>query len=184
MREIITDDVGEIKLGKVVIPGIFKSMDISGAVRVDEENVLGRSGKSRQPLGFEDAIINLTLDLPTNDLGTCYDRLAVVVELFQKVDSHAKPYIYRIVNKITSIWGIKDVVFSDLRMSDYNSRKDTLEISLTFKEYRPTLVKKEARVTSKNLNPYTDFASYQQTVSIATDTKTGTETPAKDVDEP
>ena len=179
MREIITNDIGEIKLGDTILPGIYQSMEISGTLRFDEANIQGQSGTSKQPLGFGDATINLNLILPTDENATCYDRLKVLVASFYKVNKYGKPYVYRLVNHLTSIWGVRDVLFKDLRVRDDN-QKDSLSVDMVFQEYYPVVVKREAKVSPPgNLDPYTDFTKLTEPVTVP---KTGVESPAKDDD--
>lgn len=143
MRWIITDDVGFVKLGGVLLPGIFEGCEIRGNVKLDEIDVPGQSGKSTQPMGFEDAVIVLKLRLNNEGGSSPYEKARTIVGLFRRMDKNAKPYVYRIVNKLASIWGIKEVIFKELVTYDANA-DDTLRAELTLREYKPVIVKKEA----------------------------------------
>lgn len=142
MRQVITDDFGQIKVGDTLLPGILQKIEIEGSVRIDDMEVPGSSGSSKQPQGFEDAVIYIELLLPTDDTSSCYDKLQTLVSVFKKVDKYAKPYIYRIVNKHTQVWNIKEVVFKNCRTMEDN-RTDSIKATLEFKEYKPVLVKVE-----------------------------------------
>ncbi|MGE5606890.1 MAG: hypothetical protein ACM3YE_14535 [Bacteroidota bacterium] len=183
MREIFTNDLGEIKIGETILPGIYQSMEISGKLRFDESQMQGKSGTSKQPLGYEDAVINVSLILTTDDNFTCYDRLKVIIAVFYKVNKTGKPYVYKIVNHLTSVWGIREVLFTDIRVRDDN-KKDYLVIDIVFQEYLPTIVKRELKaVPPGDLDPYTDFTKIEET-SATLSTKADIESPAKDDDQP
>ncbi|MCL4514155.1 MAG: hypothetical protein M1379_00950 [Firmicutes bacterium] len=147
MRTIITQEYGEVKLGSTVLPGIFEAWEIDDQVKVDEMWT-GGSGKSKQPLGFEDATLTLRLRLLTDEKSTCYDKLQVIARVFKATDKQAKPFIYRIVSMLTSAYGIREVIFAGLNVAE-NNENDTLRASLSFTEHRPVLIRKEAQVKPK-----------------------------------
>lgn len=142
MREVITDDIGQVKVGDTLLPGIFESLEIAGDVRVDEIEVTGQSGTSKQPLGFDDATLVLKIRLLTDDDSTCYDKLKTLVAVFRAVDAQAKPFVYRLVNHHAAIWGITEVIFKGLRSVEDND-SDTIRADLQFTEYRPVMVRNE-----------------------------------------
>lgn len=177
---IVTNEVGDVKVGDTLLPGIYQSMEITGSLRLDESNVQGQSGTSKQPLGFEDAAISLSMIIPSDEKATCYQRLEVFMALFQNTNQSGKPYVYKITNQLTIAWKIRDVLFKDLRVKDDNQRKNSLAVDITFQEYNPVVVKREKRaIPPGDLNPYTDFTKYETPVSPA---KSGVESPAKDDD--
>lgn len=143
MRQIITDDFGQMKLDSKLLPGTFEAMEITGDIVIDEVEVPGQSGKAKQAMGFGDAVISLKLRLPTDDESTAYEKLEQLNAIFQAVDAQAKPYVYRIVNKHTAARKVNQVIFKTLRSSEDN-RSDLIKAELEFTEYRPIVVKKEA----------------------------------------
>lgn len=155
MRKDITNEAGAIKLGDTLLPGVFTSIEVDGKLRIDEKEVPGQSGKSKQPLGFEDAKISLKLRLITDEETDCYDKAAVLVNLFQTVDKQAKPYVYRIVNRLLELWHITEVLFEDIKIRD-NKGSDTLQADLSFTEYKPALVAVEAKA---EVTATADFAA-------------------------
>ena len=161
MRQVITDDFGQIKVGDTLLPGTLQKIEVEGSVRIDDMKVPGSSGSSKQPQGFEDALIYIELLLSTDDINTCYDKLQTLVGIFKKVDKYAKPYIYRIVNKQTQVWGIKEVVFKNCRTSEDNLN-DTIKATLEFKEYKPVLVKMEEISSVFDEVPPNQFAKQEQ----------------------
>ena len=172
---IITDDFGQVKLDGQLLPGIFQGVEVSGALRVDEQEVPGRSGRPKQPLGFDCATITLRLKLPTDENYTCYDRLAALCRLFRAVDDKARPYVRRIVNKHCQAWGITQVVFKELRTTEDNIY-DYILADLVFTEWQPVVVRKEEAAVTAGM---ADFRLPEGPPSLAKPA-----TPAKDDDRP
>jgi hypothetical protein len=154
--EVITAEAGEIKLGDTLLPGVFQSMQVSGKLRIDEKKVPGSSGKRKQPLGYEDAAVSLSLKLLTDEKSTCYEKAGELTRLFQNVDNKAKPYVYRIVNRHLSKWNIREVLFEELRLSEDN-RTDVISASLNFAEYKPALVAAEAKAARPPAKSEVDY---------------------------
>ncbi len=150
MRKIITSAAGEVKLGDKLLPGVYQQMDVDGELRIDEKDVPGSSGSRKQPIGFEDAVVTLTLRLLTDEQSDCYEKVAELVRIFKAVDGTAKPFTYRIVNRLLDAWGIKEVHFKALRTPDKN-KSDSIRAELVFVEYRPALVSAEAKAATPPL---------------------------------
>ncbi|WP_334110588.1 LysM peptidoglycan-binding domain-containing protein [Thermodesulfitimonas autotrophica] len=146
-REIITDDFGQVKLGEQVLPGVIQQIEIECNVRVDMEEVPGQSGSSKQPQGYEDAKITIRIVLPTDEESNCYSKVAELERSFKKVDSQAKPYVYRIVNKHAAARGISQVVYQGLRTTEGNG-DDTITAEISLLEFKPVVVKTE-QITAK-----------------------------------
>lgn len=147
---IATDPAGQIKVDGQLLPGIFQGIDIGGSLRVDSEATPGKSGNSKRPMGFDDATVTIKLKLPTDDDYTCHDRLKALVRIFRAVDSGARPYVRRIVDKHCAAWGISEVLFQDLRTSEDN-QSDHIMADLVFTEWQPTVVKREQAVSAPKM---------------------------------
>jgi len=147
-REIITDDFGQIKLGDQVLPGVIQQIEIDCGVRVDMEEVPGQSGSSKQPQGYEDAKITIRIVLPTDEESNCYSKAAELERSFKKVDSQAKPFVYRIVNKHAAARGISQVVYQGLRTTEGNG-DDTITAEVNLLEFKPVVVKTEQIAAKK-----------------------------------
>jgi hypothetical protein len=145
------EDPGEVKLGDTILPGTYQSMQVKRALRMDEQEVPGRSGASKQPLGFSDAEISLTLALHTDygidgqPVWTAQEKKAEIVALFQQQDTLARPFVYPIASEDLNPWGIVQVVFRELVTVDDN-QSDLIVVSLNFVEFKPVeLVQAEDR---------------------------------------
>lgn len=152
MRLVITNELGNVKLGDKLLPGIYEGCEIRGAVKMDDIDVPGQSGKSTQPKGFEDATISLRIRLQNDENSSPYDKAKILVDIFQKTDGNAKPFIYRIVNHLTDIWKIKEVIFKELVISDANY-SDSLRADIQLRQYKPVMVKKETKVNPTKQDP-------------------------------
>lgn len=136
---------GVVKLGEVTIPGVYQSLEITGAVKLDEVSRSGRSGKSKLPVGWEDMGARLGLRLLTEQDETYPSAaLATIAELFQKADSAAKPVVYTIVHPACAAVRLREVLFSTLRIADDN-QDDTVDVELEFTEFKPVALGREGR---------------------------------------
>ncbi len=140
--KMITFDDGVVRLGEDEIPGILRSLRISGKVRFDEQKVDGASGKSKTPQGFEDSDIMISLYLVTDEDSDCYDKLETLSGMFRKVDDKANPQIYSVANRHLLARGVRQVVFSRLQTAE-NDRTDEITATLGFVEHNPPIVKME-----------------------------------------
>jgi uncharacterized protein YfaP (DUF2135 family) len=140
---------GQVSLGGKLIPGIFVSQSIRGAVRFDEAKADNLSGKVKTPLGWEDADISIELDLLTEDGSTCYEKLSRLNALFKGYDNGSNPKVYSLVNPHIIARGIDQVVFSGLDSSESDD-DDVIRARLSFVEHNPPVIEVEKRVAASN----------------------------------
>jgi len=145
MDGLLTFAHGEVRLGSRTVPGILRSQNIGGRVRFDESERDGLSGKAKTPTGWEDCDISLTVDLLTDEAGTCYDKLAELDGLFRGHDNNANPRVLDVANAHVTARGIERVVFSGLDSAE-TDQDDVISATLRFTEYRPPVVRMEQRV--------------------------------------
>ena len=148
--QYLTFDDGIVSLGGAELPGLLASLTVSGEVRFDEAKTDGQSGKKKTPMGYEDATVNIDLELLTDDSGTCYDKLTTISRQFKDVNPRAAPKIVGVVNRHLRARNINQVVFSGLSSRETN-RDDTIMASLTFTEHIPPITVAENRVVGKTL---------------------------------
>lgn len=144
---LLTFADGEVRLGNTLLPGVLFSQAIRNSVRFDRSERDGLSGKSKVPLGWDDAEITLQLELLTDKDGDCYEKLTVLNKIFRDVDKGANPKIYTVTNRHARARGISRVVFSGLD-SDEDDREDTILATMTFTEHVPPVVKREKQVAA------------------------------------
>lgn len=138
------DEIGQVKLGDRILPGVYQRMEIRGRLRMDRSRVKGRSGTTRLPEGWEDAQVSLELVLCDGEEGTVADQVRQLVGMFQATDKTARPFVYNIAHWQLAAWGIRQVIFSELRSGD-DDQTDLVPVTLTFEEWRPPPRKVEAR---------------------------------------
>lgn len=155
MADLVVDDVGLVMLDGAELPGCYQEMRIRGAVLTDDIKVQGRSGKAKQPKGWEDQEIRLRLTLTDDEDDPVLNAVATIHRLFTSSDRAARPKVFRLVNQHAIARGIDRVVFKYLETRDRN-RDDTVEAELVFAEFRPVIVKKEKRAAKAR--PETNWA--------------------------
>lgn len=134
---------GIIRLGGEELPGILTSLSVDGKVRYDEQNIDGTSGKSKTPMGWEDHTVMISMVLPTDSDGDCYDKLEALSAYFKQPDSKANPQIYAVVNRHTQSRGIREIVFDRLQTTE-SEQWDYIIANLGFAEHNPPIVQTEA----------------------------------------
>lgn len=134
---------GIVRLGGEELPGVLTSLNVDGKVRYDEQKVDGTSGKSKTPMGWEDHTVSISMVLPTDSEGDCYDKLEVLAAYFKQPDAKANPQIYSVVNRHTQSRGIREIVFDRLQTTESESW-DYIIANLGFNEHNPPIVKTEA----------------------------------------
>ncbi|NHM25466.1 hypothetical protein G7K71_08655 [Desulfofundulus sp. TPOSR] len=150
---LITTDIGQVKVGDTVLPGVFESLEITGSVKLDMVEIRGKQDKVTQAVGYDNARVRLTINLvPTDESGDCYQQIAVFQKIFRKSPQQAKPGVYKLINKHAVARGISEVVFSDLKTFEDNRTNKVLVIA-EFIEHVPVQVKvaqKTSPSTSKS----------------------------------
>lgn len=145
---------GEVWLGGERVPGVLRGQSIRGCVRFDEAETDGLSGKVKTPLGWEDADIQLRLDLisdqqmkPYVDGEDCYEKLAELNRIFKGYDNGGNPQVYDIVNAHVTARGIDQVVFAGLDSRE-TDRDDIIRATLSFTEHKPPVQRVEAQAVA------------------------------------
>jgi hypothetical protein len=190
---IIVDESG-IKVGGIILPGIFRQMEIDATAKVDEVDVKGKSVKPKQATGYEDAKINLGILLVADDIEDEFTKLEKIQNIFKK-PNQKKPLVYEVVNKHLNIRGINNIIFKKLSSKETN-KSDELLISCEFWEYIPINIKatnkksaktasskKTSKATNNNSSGVSrEYEEYLKTRGNAPKLEKTKHTPAKDND--
>jgi hypothetical protein len=137
-----------IKVNGVVLPGVIKSIEVTSAATIDEQQVEGSSAKPKQATGYADAKIQIELILDDTPTQTKYERLEVVRALFRK-PGQAVPQPIPIVCEDTAAHGVEQVLFKGLSHK-VDNKKHQIPVSLEFWEYVPqTIQTTKSTSTSK-----------------------------------
>lgn len=145
---LLTWDDGAVKLGGDLLPGVFIDQMINGAVRFDQSEKDAQSGKRKVPMGFEDADIQITMDLLCDESGDCYSKLVKINKIF-RADNNANPKVYEVVNRHCNARGINNVLFSGLASFESDS-DDVITVTLSFVEHMPPVAKRETQQAAAN----------------------------------
>jgi hypothetical protein len=138
---------GEVKIGGMLLPGLFVTQRVSAGVRFDKSHHDNQSGKRKIPLGWEDADVTLTLNLTCDDQGDCYSKLMAINGIFKGPDAGANPRIFEVTNRHLRARGVSKVVFAGLESNEDN-QTDEILVTLSFTEHLPAIVKREKQVNA------------------------------------
>lgn len=123
------EDIEQVILGDVAIPGIYESMEIGDDVKEDETEIEGKPEKSTRAVGYNPTRVTLSLRLVSDDEGRAYEKLQVIQALYRESLELEVPPVYRLANPHTQARGIEDVVLASLRSRDSNL-DDTIMVSM------------------------------------------------------
>ena len=138
---------GEVWLGGELVPGILRRCSVLGQVKFDEADPDQLSGKVKHPMGWDDSVITLDIELVSEnplqgDTTTCYEKLGNLNSIFKGEDETVDPMVYSIDNPHALARGIYQVVFSGLESRE-TDQDDIMECTLRFVEYKPIVTKDE-----------------------------------------
>ncbi len=127
----------DVLLGGVILPVPPKAMKIKQSMKIDEIEIPGRSGKVKQPIGYEDSEITLSLEIPaTYENGQIKEkapeRFKTIQNLFRS-SKDAKPQAVDIASTLTEACGIHQVLIKSMEAAD--SSMDMVTVNLTLIEY-------------------------------------------------
>jgi len=145
-RQLSFED-GEVRLAGELLPGVLTHLSVRGLVKFDEAEQDGMSGKTKTPLGWDDAEVVIIVDLLTDSESTCYDKLALLDAKFRGHDGQGNPLVLDVVNAHLRARGVDQVVFSGLDSSE-TDQDDVMLANLSFTEHRPAIVAVEERAAA------------------------------------
>ena len=127
----------ECLIGGVILPVPPRSMRIKQALKVDEIEIKGRSGKVKQPVGYQDSEITLELEICDREEGgkvieTARERFEQVQRLFRP-SREALPQPQEIVSTLTDACGIRQVLIKELEVHD--NELDYISCTLQMTEF-------------------------------------------------
>ncbi|MBC8204966.1 MAG: hypothetical protein H8E87_05595 [FCB group bacterium] len=128
----------EVKIGDLVLSIPPRQMKIKQTLKIDEIEIPGRSGKVKQPVGYEDSEISIELEISHQEIGlqvvkTAEDRFREIQALFRpSPDTIQSPV--PIVSSLTEACGIEQVLIKDLELHD-DPEYDYIVCTLTLTEF-------------------------------------------------
>ncbi len=139
---------GDLHINGTLMPGVFKNQTVNGQVRFDRTKMSGVSGTVKMDMGYDDQTVVITLELLTDDDGTCYEKLRIINDAFYEVDEVFRPLVLRVNNEHLYARGIDMVKFTNFS-SQETDQEDVLLCTLSFEEYEPLQVKREKMLAAE-----------------------------------
>lgn len=127
----IDDDT--IKIGGVILPGIYKSIEVEHEAKIDEQTVEGSTSKPKQATGYDDAKINIELLLIDSEATTKEEKLQTIQELF-KAEGQDKPQPHELISVHTAIRGTRQVIIKKVTSKETN-KKDEITVTIELLQY-------------------------------------------------
>lgn len=136
---MVYQDDDTIMIGGVLLPGLYKKVEVKTAAKIDEQEVEGSSAKPKQATGYEDAQISIELELHDSEAQTKEDKLAVIQNLF-RMRGQELPEVYPVISTYTAIRNVDQVLIKDMS-SQSSNKKDMITVTLELMEYIPQTIK-------------------------------------------
>lgn len=135
---MVYSDGSEVMIDGIILPGLIKSLEVSTAAEVEEQEVEGSTAKPKQATGYEDGKVNIELMLLDSEGFTKEDKLQVIQDLFREKGQDV-PAVHSIVNAHVAKRNIAQVLFKNLTTKETNS-KDEMTATLELWEYVPMTI--------------------------------------------
>ena len=124
-------------IGSVTLPVPPRSMRIKQVMKIDEIEIKGRSGKVKQPVGYQDSQITIELEICDREEGgkvveTARERFEQVQGLF-RTSREALPEPQEIVSTLTDACGIRQVLIKEIEVHD--NELDYISCTLQLTEF-------------------------------------------------
>ena len=128
----------DVMIGDLILSVPPRQMKIKQTLKIDEIEIPGRSGKVKQPVGYEDGQITIELEIPHEEIGlqvmkTAQERYKEIQTLFRPSPDTIQAPV-PIVSSLTEACGIEQVLISDIDLRN-DPEYDYLVCTLTLTEY-------------------------------------------------
>ena len=151
---MIYTDGSEVMVDGVLLPGLFKSLEVTTAAEIEEQEVEGSTAKPKQATGYEDAKISVELILLDDADGMTKERKLEVIQNVFRQPGQEIPAVHTIVNEHTVRRNISQVLFKQM-VSKTTNANDQLSVTMEFWEYIPMTIS----VTSAKKAGETNYAA-------------------------
>jgi nucleoid-associated protein YgaU len=152
----IDADIGQVKLGNTILPGIYESIEIEDEAQLDDVEIEGRQKqkKTTQATGYELPRVKVNLQLLNDEVSTAEEKLASIRSLYRSSKQQKKPQRYRIVCAQAQAHGIDEVIFTKVKSRGTNL-SDTIYLSLEFMEHEGITIAVQTKTPSSATTNYT-----------------------------
>ena len=158
---MVYQDDDTIMISGVLLPGLYKKVEVKTAAKIDEQEVEGSSAKPKQATGYEDAQISIELELHDSETQTKEDKLAVIQNLF-RMRGQELPEVYPIISTYTAIRNVDQVLIKDMS-SQSSNKKDMITVTLELMEYIPQTIKAKKKKSGSGSSSGSGSGSGSQT---------------------
>ena len=139
----------ECMIGDLVLPVPPRRMRIKQALKIDEIEIKGRSGKIKQPIGYQDSQITIDLEICNNEedgnvIETARERFEQIQKLFRE-SRESLPEPKEIVSTLTDACGIRQVLIKEIEVHDNELDYISCTLHLTEFESVENQLKTQAR---------------------------------------
>ena len=136
-EQLVNEEQIECLIGNVTLPVPPRHMRIKQALKIDEIDIQGRSGKIKQPIGYEDAQITIDLEICDKEEGgkvvqTARERFEQIQGMFRP-SREAIQEPQEIVSTLTEACGIRQVLIKELEVHD--NELDFISCTLQLTEF-------------------------------------------------
>lgn len=136
---MVYTDGSDVMIDGVVLPGLCKSIEVTTAAEIEEQEVEGSTAQPKQATGYEDAKVSLELLLLDEENGATKEEKLLVIQNFFRQQGQDIPAVHSIVNRHTSLRNISQVLFKQMVSKETNAN-DQLSVTLEFWEYVPMTI--------------------------------------------
>jgi hypothetical protein len=169
-EQLTNEDQIECLIGSVTLPVPPRQMRIKQVLKIDEIEIKGRSGKVKQPTGYQDSQITIDLEICDKEEGgkvveTARERFEQVQRLFRG-SREALQEPQEIVSTLTDACGIRQVLIKELEVHD--NEMDYISCTLQLTEFESVENQLMAQAQEKTA---TDEAEEKGEEAIAGDEK-------------
>lgn len=126
-------DDDSVKIGGVILPGIYKSIEVNHDAQVDEQDVEGSSKKPKQASGYDDARITIEISLQDSETVTKEEKLLTIQNIFRGAEQE-KPIVHELISIHSAIRGIQNVIIKNMTSKETN-KKDEIVVNLELLQY-------------------------------------------------
>lgn len=154
---MIYTDGSEVMVDGVLLPGLFKSLEVTTAAEIEEQEVEGSTAKPKQATGYEDAKISVELILLDDADGMTKESKLEVIQNFFRQPGQEIPAVHTIVNEHTVRRNISQVLFKQM-VSKTTNANDQLSVTMEFWEYIPMTISVTSAKKAGETNYATDGA--------------------------
>lgn len=126
-------DDDTVKIGGVILPGIYKSIEVNHDAQIDEQDVEGSSRKPKQASGYDDARITIEISLQDSETVTKEEKLLMIQDIFRGAVQE-KPVVHELISIHSSIRGIQNVIIKNMTSKETN-KKDEIVVNLELLQY-------------------------------------------------